>query len=177
MNHLGLDPLQLCCVVSCVMIVSNWEKSICTLDFDKDRKWIKKLDVANRVVFNEFLFRNPKLIVLFFCDTSYFWCRTIFFRLFHLWRAITPSRKLPRPINYTFLDSSGRQLSHGTLDIWTYIKISSNLPKSKKKSVFCIFWCPHPKQIHVAADRTMLTPAAFLIAHLKADVLRISKMW
>ena len=35
-----------------------------------------KLDVANRVVFNEFEFRNQKLNidrVLFFCHASYFW--------------------------------------------------------------------------------------------------------
>ena len=93
--------------------------------------------LANRVVLSWWSFRNPILIIvadLFFCDAAYFRWRTIFFRLFHLWRAITPSRKLPRSINYTFLESSGRQLSHGgTLDIWTCIKISSNLPESKKK--------------------------------------------
>ena len=93
--------------------------------------------LANRVVLSWWSFRNPILIIVavsFFCDAAYFRWRTIFFRLFHLWRAITPSRKLPRSINYTFLESSGRQLSHGgTLDIWTCIKISSNLPESKKK--------------------------------------------
>ena len=96
--------------------------------------------LANRVVLSWWSFRNPILIIVavsFFCDAAYFRWRTIFFRLFHLWRAITPSRKLPRSINYTFLESSGRQLSHGgTLDIWTCIKISSNLPESKKKYFF-----------------------------------------
>ena len=33
------------------------------------------------------------------------------------------------------------------------------------------------EKIQVAADRTILTQAAFPIAHLKADVLRIPKMW
>ena len=33
------------------------------------------------------------------------------------------------------------------------------------------------KKIQVAANRTILTPAGFPMAHLKADVLRIPKMY
>ena len=44
-------------------------------------------------------------------------------------------------------------------------------------SVFGDFWCPSGKNFQAAANRTILTPAGFPIAHLKADVLRISKMY
>ena len=65
-----------------------------------------------------------------------------------------------------------------TLDRSYQFKISSNLPESKKNAIFCPFWCPHQKKIQVAADRTILTPAAFPIAHLKAYAPRISgNMW
>ena len=47
-----------------------------------------------------------------------------------------------------------------------------------KKLVFLHFFVSAPKKIQVAADRTILTPAAFPIAHLKAYAPRISgNMW
>ena len=71
--------------------------------------------------------------VIFFYGALFFFYQTIFFQLFHLCWAITPFIKLPRPINYTFLESSGRKLSQGgTMDIWTFIKISRKLTKCKK---------------------------------------------
>ena len=41
-------------------------------------------------------------------------------------------------------------------------------------SVFVNFWCPSSKKFQAAADRTILTPAGFPIAHLKAFAPRFS---
>ena len=71
-----------------------------------------------------------------FLNTSYFRGRTSFFGLIHLWRPITPVQNLTRPISPTFLESSGRELSHGpTLDICFFEQISGN-ERFMKKVVF-----------------------------------------
>ena len=62
---------------------------------------------------------------------------------------------------------------------WTYPGFFS-LSKFRGTSVlwekvfFCIFAWPHRENFQVAADRTILTPAGFPIAHLKAYALRFS---
>ena len=74
--------------------------------------------------------QRSKLIIVavsFFCDASYFCLRSQNFTVFWLWAAITPVQKLTRPISSTFLESSGRSLSHGSiLDIFFFEQISRN---------------------------------------------------
>ena len=135
---------------------------------------------ANRVVLRCYSFRNQIFIIvadLFFCDAAYFRGRVKNFRLCWLWAAITPVQKLRTPITHTFLESSGRQLSHGATHIGSTTSECWVIVGNTKKYIFLCFWVSVRKKIQVAADRTILTPAAFPIAHLKADVLRIPKMW
>ena len=63
----------------------------------------------------------------FFFTAPYFCLRSQNFTVFLLWAAITPVQKLTRPISSTFLESSGRSLSHGSiLDIFFFEQISRN---------------------------------------------------
>ena len=55
------------------------------------------------------------------------------------------------------------------------IKISSNLPKSEKKPVFCIFRCPPLKKFQKILIRPILTFDALPIAHFEAYVPNFSK--
>ena len=135
---------------------------------------------ANRVVLRCYSFRNPILIIVavsFFCDAAYLRGRVKNFRLCWLWAAITPVQKLRTPISHTVLELSGRQLSHGATHIGSTTSECWVIVGNTKNTFFCVFGCPFAKKIQVAADRTILTPAACPIAHLKADVLRIPKMW
>ena len=136
--------------------------------------------LANRVVLSWWSFRNPILIIVavsFFCDAAYFRGRVENCRLCWLWAAITPVQKLRTPISHTFLESSGRQLSHGATHIGSTTSECWVIVGNTKKIHFFVFLGVRSQKIQVAADRTILTPAAFPIAHLKADVLRIPKMW
>ena len=82
----------------------------------------------------------------FFFNTAYFWGRTSFFRLIHLWRPIIPVKNETCPISPTFLESSGRQLSQGpSLDIGFFEQILRN-ERFMKKIVFLRFFVSSPKK-------------------------------
>ena len=88
---------------------------------------------------------------------------------------MTSVQKLKTPISYTFLESSGRELSHGPiLDIFFFEQISRN-ECFMKKIVFLHFFVSVPKKIQVAADRTIMKIDAFHIAPFEADVPNFSK--
>ena len=92
-----------------------------------------------------------------------------------LWTAITPVQKLVGPKTSTFSESSGCELSHGsTLNMCFYIKISSNLAKSKKNR-FLHFFVSLSKIFQVAAHRTLSKIGALPIAHFEDNVPIFSK--
>ena len=114
----------------------------------------------------------------FFFTAPYFCLRSQNFTVVWLWAAITPVQNLTRPISSTFSESSGRQLSDGPiLDFFSLSKFRGT-SVLWEKVFFCIFAWPHRENFQVAADRTILTPAGFPIAHLKAYALKFSgNMW
>ena len=99
--------------------------------------------LANGVVLSWYSFRNPILIIVavsFFCDAAYFRWRIKNFRLCWLWAAITPVQKLRTPISHTFLESSGRQLSHGATHIGSTTSECWVIVGNTKKYIFLRFW-------------------------------------
>ena len=99
--------------------------------------------LANGVVLSWYSFRNPILIIVavsFFCDAAYFRWRVQNFRLCWLWAAITPVQKLRTPISHTFLESSGRQLSHGATHIGSTTSECWVIVGNTKKYIFLRFW-------------------------------------
>ena len=99
--------------------------------------------LANRVVLSWWSFRNPILIIVavsFFCDAAYFRGRVENCRLCWLWAAITPVQKLRPPISHTFLESSGRQLSHGATHIGSTTSECWVIVGNTKKYIFLCFW-------------------------------------
>ena len=59
---------------------------------------------------------------------------------------------------------------------WVFFSLSKFRGTSVlwEKAFFCIFAWPHRENFQVAANRTILTPEGFPIAHLKAYALRFS---
>ena len=99
--------------------------------------------LANGVVLSWCSFRNPILIIVavsFFCDAAYFRWRVKNFRLCWLWAAITPVQNFRTPITHTFLESSGRQLSHGATHIGSTTSECWVIVRNTKKYIFLRFW-------------------------------------
>ena len=77
---------------------------------------------------------------------GYFWWRTRNFKFCWLWAAITLVEKLARPKNTTFSESSGRELSHGSIpEKFSLTKMTRGRDFSKKRR-FLQFSIAAPKK-------------------------------
>ena len=121
------------------------------------------------------------------------WCITLYSRKWTVWpwEAIF-CQKLPEKNSFFQYHDSGwtdfrggwdpqfsksRHFSHvSKILLGSHLKFF--LEVSRKKCEKGIFWCLSGKNFQVAANRTILTPATFPIAHLKAYALKFSgNMW
>ena len=93
-------------------------------------------------------------------------------------RPITPVQNLTRPINPTFSESSGREVSHGpSLDIFSLSKFRG-MSVLWKKSIFSIFSCPHQEKFQTILNQTILKFDALPIAHFEDYVpLFLKHLW
>ena len=102
---------------------------------------------------------------LFFLTPPNFRDASTFAYMIWLWPAITPVKKLARPKNTTFSETSGSQLSHGPiLEKFSHQKISRRRVFSKKRR-FLQFFVSAPKKFQMAANRTILMLEGLPMAH------------
>ena len=84
--------------------------------------------------------------VVFFFTAPYFCLRSQNFTVVWLWAAITPVQNLTRPINSTFSESSGRQLSDGPILVFFVLQQISRNKRFMRKGVFLHFCMTAPRK-------------------------------